>query len=88
MQQCQFVEVPQPPYSPDISPSDFFLFGFLKEHLRGMIFSTVADLQFAVDDFIRNIPSEMLQRVFKHWMSRCEAIIATGGEFFRKRDMV
>jgi histone-lysine N-methyltransferase SETMAR len=27
-----------PPYSPDLAPSDFFLFGYVKEHLKGMAF--------------------------------------------------
>jgi hypothetical protein len=27
-----------PPYSPDLVPSDFFLFDFVKERLKGMVF--------------------------------------------------
>jgi hypothetical protein len=34
----QFRHAPQPPYSPDISPCDFFLFGDLKTKLRGQEF--------------------------------------------------
>ena len=30
-----------PPYSPDLAPSDFHLFGPLKENLRGLYFSSV-----------------------------------------------
>ncbi|KAG8330454.1 hypothetical protein J6590_063704 [Homalodisca vitripennis] len=30
--------LPHPPYSPDLSPSDFHLFGLLKEALRGNAF--------------------------------------------------
>jgi hypothetical protein len=29
---------PHPPYSPDLAPSDFFLFGYVKERLKGMVF--------------------------------------------------
>ena len=31
--------VPHPPYSPDLAPSDYHLFGPLKNHLRGTKFS-------------------------------------------------
>ena len=31
--------LPFPPYSPDLAPSDFFLFPKLKEHLKGVRFS-------------------------------------------------
>jgi hypothetical protein len=30
-----FILVPQPPYPPDLAPCDFFLFGYLKQHLEG-----------------------------------------------------
>jgi transposase len=29
---------PHPPYSPDLAPSDFFLFGYVKGRLKGMVF--------------------------------------------------
>ena len=32
--------LPHPPYSPDLAPSDFFLFGPLKETLRGVKFNS------------------------------------------------
>jgi histone-lysine N-methyltransferase SETMAR len=34
-----FILVPQPPYSPDLAPCDFFLFGYLKPHLEGKCFA-------------------------------------------------
>jgi hypothetical protein len=30
-----FILVPPPRYSPDFAPCDFFLFGYLKQHLDG-----------------------------------------------------
>jgi transposase len=29
---------PHPPYSPNLAPSDFFLFDYVKERLKGMVF--------------------------------------------------
>jgi len=36
--------VPQPPYSPDLSPCDFFLFLRLKNHLEGRHFGTLDNI--------------------------------------------
>ena len=33
--ECGFEILPHPPYSPDMAPSDFYLFPILKSHLRG-----------------------------------------------------
>ena len=33
--ECGFEILPHPPYSPDMAPSDFYLFPNLKPHLRG-----------------------------------------------------
>jgi len=42
--------VPQPPYSPDLSPCDFFLFSRLKNHLKGHHFGTSDNIQKSVTD--------------------------------------
>ena len=33
--ECEFKSLPHPPYSPNMTPSDFYLFPKLKYHLRG-----------------------------------------------------
>jgi histone-lysine N-methyltransferase SETMAR len=35
IEELDFILVPQPPYSPDIAPCDYFLFGYLKQHFEG-----------------------------------------------------
>jgi hypothetical protein len=35
---------PHPPDSPDLAPSDFFLFGYVKERLKGMVFPSYEEL--------------------------------------------
>jgi len=40
-----------PPYSPDLAPSDFYLFPLLKEHLRGRQYANDNDIQ-SVEDFL------------------------------------
>jgi len=46
---------PQPPYSPDLSPCDFFLFPRLKKHLKRRHFVALANIQKAVTDQMKAI---------------------------------
>lgn len=39
--------LPHPPYSPDLAPSDFFLFPKLKEHLKRVRFNTTDEAKHA-----------------------------------------
>jgi hypothetical protein len=39
---------PHPPYLSDLTPSNFFLFGCVKEHLKGMVFSSYEELLDAI----------------------------------------
>jgi transposase len=54
--------VPQPPYSPDLSPCDFFLFPKLKFHLKGRHLGTVDNIQKVVTDQLRALPA-LIERV-------------------------
>ncbi|GFT28764.1 uncharacterized protein TNCV_3584921 [Trichonephila clavipes] len=47
---------PQPPYSPDLSPCDFFHFPKLKNHLKGHHFGTLENIQTAVTVQLKAIP--------------------------------
>ena len=40
IQQCGFQQLNHPPYSPDLAPSDYFLFRVMKKFLRGKRFSS------------------------------------------------
>jgi histone-lysine N-methyltransferase SETMAR len=40
LKQEQVVELPHPPYSPDLAPCDFFLFPSLKNNLAGRKYQT------------------------------------------------
>jgi histone-lysine N-methyltransferase SETMAR len=53
----KFEVLPHPPYSPDLVPSDFHLFGPLKESLRGCKFN-LDDVQLAVHEWLRGQPQE------------------------------
>ncbi|CAH1250095.1 SETMAR [Branchiostoma lanceolatum] len=49
--QCGFELLPHPPYSPDLAPSDFYLFPNLKSHLHGHHFETDDEVIHAVEAY-------------------------------------
>jgi hypothetical protein len=59
--------ITQPPYCPDLAPSDFWLFRTLKIGLEGTRFATMADIQSNTAAELRKIPKEAFDRCFQHW---------------------
>jgi hypothetical protein len=53
-----------PRYSPDITPSDFLLFGHFKHELRGPLFQTGEELLVEIRKLVGEIPPETLLDVF------------------------
>ncbi|UYV71072.1 hypothetical protein LAZ67_8001602 [Cordylochernes scorpioides] len=51
-----FEVLEHPEYSPDLSPSDYFLFGLLKKELKGKRFDSDEDVQKVVQDFFHTLP--------------------------------
>jgi histone-lysine N-methyltransferase SETMAR len=48
IRQCGFQQLNHPPYSPDLAPSDYFLFRVMKKFLRGKRFSSDEEVKEAV----------------------------------------
>ncbi|UYV73698.1 ARMC8 [Cordylochernes scorpioides] len=63
-----------PAYSPDLAPSDSFLFGLLKKELKGKRFDSDEDIQKVVQDFFHTLPKsaykEGIYKLPEHWR-RC-----------------
>jgi transposase len=59
--------VPQPPYSPDFAPCDFFLFGHLKQHLEEKHFTKEDLVTAAVREGFDKIPLQTFQDVMHDW---------------------
>ncbi|UYV83922.1 hypothetical protein LAZ67_X000612 [Cordylochernes scorpioides] len=51
-----FEVLEHPAYSPDLAPSDYFLFGLLKKELKGKAFDLDEDVQKVVQDFFHTLP--------------------------------
>lgn len=71
-----------PPYSPDLSPADFFLFPLLKRALQGRQFATVEILMLTLDREMGNITHLMCWRCFHDWIRNCQKCILFKGNYF------
>ena len=75
--------VPHPPYSPDLSPCDFWLFGRLKKDIRGIHFRNLAVVKEAVEEQIASIPSEEYRHMMVvSWPKRWRKCLAEQGNYF------
>ncbi|KAA6374034.1 MAG: putative Mariner Mos1 transposase, partial [Streblomastix strix] len=77
-----FTKIPQPPYSPDLSLADFYLFGYLKGALKGRNFTTAEDALEATTEVLNKIDSRTLLRVFNNWLIRLRYVIDSNGEYY------
>ena len=78
--------IPQPPYSPDLAPSDFWLFSKLKRPLRGHRFETIEEIKEKTTSELRAIPTDDYAACFENWKKRWHSCIATGGDYFEGDD--
>jgi len=74
----EMIIVPQPPYSPDLAPADFFLYPKLKSTLKGRCFDTFDKIQKNSAKELFAIPKEAFQSWQKHW----EWCVASEGNYF------
>jgi transposase len=69
-----------PPDSPDLAPSDFFLFEHVKNGLQGITFQSHDELLTGIVAVLGLIPIESLQCVFERWMERLEWVSQNNGD--------
>ena len=74
--------VPHPPYSPDLAPSDFFLFPKLKMKLKGRIFQTLGEIQAASQAVLNTLRENDFQECFKNWQRRLDRCQDSEGDYF------
>jgi histone-lysine N-methyltransferase SETMAR len=65
----RFEVVPHPPYSPYLAPSDFWLFGALKKHLKGNHFTCEEEVQATVAKRFQEQPEKFYTKGFQKLVS-------------------
>ena len=71
-----------PPYSPDLSPCDFWLFSRLKEMLAGHRFESCCGIGSAVYQCLQHIPKEDYRASFLKWVDRCKMCVEADEAYF------
>ena len=70
--------VPQPPYSPDLAPCDFWLF----PKLRGCRYETIEEMKEAVTKVIDTLQREDFHGAFQKLLERYNKWFAARGDSF------
>jgi hypothetical protein len=73
---------PQPPYSPDLAPADFFLFQKLKSTLKGRRFESIEAIKTNSLAHLGRIPKTAFQECFRTLKKRWQRCIQSRGEYF------
>ena len=70
--------VAHPPYSPDLAPSDFCLFSYI----RGCRYKTIEEMKEAVTKVIDMLTQEDFHGAFEKLLERYNKCIAAEGDYF------
>jgi len=74
--------MPQPPYSPDLTPCDFFLFQKAKLTMKGHHFESTEDIQRSVMQALNDILQAAFQECYKQWHDRWKTCVQAQGMYF------
>ena len=76
--------LPHPPYSPDLAPSDFHMFGPLREARGGKKFRSDEEVRHAVREWLRGLPKEFFSKGIYALCNRWRTCIERGGDHVEK----
>ncbi|CAH1999392.1 unnamed protein product [Acanthoscelides obtectus] len=74
-----------PPYSPDLSPNDFFTFPEIKNRLRGQRFQSPEEAVYAFKNAVLDLPANEWNKCFENWFERMQMCINLRGKYFEKQ---
>ncbi|CAF0989636.1 unnamed protein product [Rotaria sordida] len=80
LQEKKINVMPHPPYSPDLAPSDFWLFDYLKRDLDQYPDDT--SLAKAITKTLKSTPINEYQKTFQKWIERMKLCIEHHGDYF------
>jgi len=79
---CGFKILPHPAYSPDLAPSDYFLFPWLKSKVRGISYSSDSKVEDAVNSLFEECSSGFFLKGLKMLKERYQKCIDVQGDYF------
>ena len=82
LKEKKVVQLSHTPYSPDLSPCDFFLFLLLKKTLSGRRYESRSALGSAIYQCLQGIPKKAYFSAFTECISRFEKCVSVKREYF------
>ena len=79
-----FQQLSHPPYSPDLAPSDYFLFPKLKNYLRGRTFSSDDELERSARAWLQHRPPSFYNTGISAAVYRWDKCIKVKGDYVEK----
>lgn len=74
--------LPHPPYSPDLSPTDYHFFKHLSTFLNGKTFRSKEEVKLAFNNFVASQPITFYQRGINNLVDRWQRCITAQGSYF------
>ncbi|GBO36066.1 hypothetical protein AVEN_187629-1 [Araneus ventricosus] len=74
-----------PPRSPDITPLDFYLWGYVKQHVYSERINDINHLEQRITDVIHSVTADVLTRVWQELDYRLDVCRATNGAHIELR---
>ena len=68
----------------DLTPVDCFLWRYVKAHVYSGNPATIAALEANIEEFIRKIPADMLERVCEDWTLRMNFLKRSRGQYLHE----
>jgi histone-lysine N-methyltransferase SETMAR len=81
MERNAMKRAPHPPYSPDLAPSGFYLFGHVQQFLRGDECADREACLHPMEDILRGMTKVMSEDVFVGWRERISQYGSAAGEY-------
>lgn len=74
--------IPWPPRSPDLTPCDYFLWGYLKDFVYRELPTSIEELKNKIRQAIQTIDEDTLKKVYKNMENRLCFVLREGGGHF------
>jgi hypothetical protein len=81
-QDFQVTRLPYPPYFPDISPCDFWFFGWSKEQMWGHELHGADEVRSFLLNLWQHLDQNSIISVYREWIERFQQVIRTNGEYY------